>query len=223
MTACRLLSGTETEEDDEIILTETFDTVQGTGWTSGTSDVPGEDRDNRVAVCAGTCSLTIPVDLTGYTGASLSFHRFLSDDLLTGSHLTVAVKENRTYKNIDSWDRQDGDGVWHHTPSPSTTTSGKRSLSGSPRRRSPPWTSPPCSGTEVTVRTALDNLEVRGTPTAGLVIQDVSVNKDTVKSGDTVKVRWTVRNSGTDTVRNVNVSIYRHDRKRTPRRREAGR
>ena len=155
------------------------------------------------------------VDLTDYTSADLSFHRFLDDNLLTGSHLTVAVKANRTYKTLASWDEKDGDKVWHYTTYSLDEYAGKEvTVRFTAKANTPLDLSSLFGGTATKTSMAMDNVTIQGVrvnDTPDLIVQRVSVDKDTVDGGGTVKLKYAVKNTGIAAIRNSVVSVYRHD------------
>ena len=183
------------------------------GWAVQPFDdypVPGETDGNTVAVCAGTCSLTMQIDLTDYTSADLSFHRWLDDSLLAGSHLTVAVQESRT---LASYDKEAGDGVWHYGTFSLDEYAGKEVTLRFTARVTFDLSS--LFGGGSTRFVALDNVTVQGVRSAtddtpDLVVQRVSVNADSADSGANIRIGYTVKNTGTSVIRNSVVSVYRH-------------
>ena len=116
------------------------------------------------------------------------------------------------YTTIASWD--DGDDVWHYN----TVTVDKQHLGTETTFRfSADLSGLDLSGlfgggTERAI--AVDNVSVSVTQddSAGpdLVMYGVSASHGTVDSGDAVKVRYSVKNAGTETAGKETVSVYRH-------------
>ena len=231
-----LLAGNETDEETAVdVFSDTFSAglgawKTGSGWQVQTFayPVPGETDGNKVAVatsagCAGTCSLTTkPIDLSGYSSATLSLHRWLDDALDAGDTFVVEVGNDGVYRTVGSYDSDDGDDVWHYN----TFTLDEQHLGEKTTVRITA-TLPSAfnlfdlfnsdSGDDTEAQTmALDNVLVRGTQTAdtstlpNLTVHSVSADSETVDSGTQVKVRYSVKNAGTATAGKETVSIYRH-------------
>ena len=91
---------------------------------SDDSEVPGHPSSNEVAHSDGCdeeeggCVLTLaePVDLRGYSGATLSFWRFIDNgfDSDPGDSLAVEVWNGAAWQEILRWTEADGDDAWHY-------------------------------------------------------------------------------------------------------------
>ena len=212
-----MLGNQEEDEEEMDVFSDTFDTTDAwsvSGWQAQTIDtipVPDEEDGNTVVVCSDICTMTTRIDLTGYATASLSFHRLLDDALLTGDNLTVSVKENRTYKTLGSWDKDDADDVWHYNTlsldgyagkeitvrfSAKATTFDLSSLFGGDTAD---------DGEKAII--GVDNVSVRGVAgdAPDTIIVTATTDDAVVDSGAIVKVRYNVANRGTTSVRDGTV------------------
>ena len=194
-----------------------------------THPVPDEDSDNRVALirsadCKATCTITTkPLDLSGYSAATLSLHRWLDDAMDTGDTFAVEVGNDGVYRTVGSWDSDDGDDVWHYN----TFTLNERHLGEKTTVRITVSMSSSLSdlfslfgggsSEEKEERVmAVDNVVLQGTEIAtvkdipNLVVHNVSVTPKRADSDTSVKVRYSVRNDGTARAGKENVSVYRH-------------
>ena len=111
-----LLAGNEAAEETAVdVFSDTFSAgldawKTGSGWQVQTFayPVPGETDGNRVAVatsagCAEGCSLTTkPMDLSGYSSATLSLHRWLDDALNADDTFVVEVGNDGVYRTVGS-------------------------------------------------------------------------------------------------------------------------
>ena len=93
-------------------------------WQSGTNDdgrsIPGYTLSNRIAEAddcddrACILSMTQPLDLSGYTSATLEFHRYVDANHDYGEYLAVEVGNNGDYTQVLRWTHGDGDDqTWH--------------------------------------------------------------------------------------------------------------
>lgn len=218
----------DTEEDTPVdIFSDDFSNLTAwtanSAWSTGvfTHPVPDEDTGNRVASirstdCTGTCTLTTkPMDLSGYSSVTLSLHRWLDDAMDAGDTFVVEVGNDGVYRTVGSWDSDDGDDVWHYN----TFTLDRQQLGEQTTVRIT-VTMSSLSGlfslfsgsedeTEERVM-AVDNVRVQGTEAANLVVRDVSVSPKSADSGASVQVRYSVKNAGTASASQGNVSVYRH-------------
>ena len=246
-------------DDEEFVDVFADDFSEGIdGWDTGTTSddgwqaetfsypVPNEQAGNKVAVatserCSADCAITTEaIDLSGYTSATLSFHRWIDDGLSGGEFLAVEVGSNGTYQRLETWEDDDGDDVWRYK----TYTLDEKYL-----------------GEEITIRfitrlgvldlsslfsnstpaekiVAIDNVTVQGAQETqeeeedegsslpDIAIYGVSATPSSVEGGTSVKVRFSIKNNGTTSPVMKNVRIYRHrSRKSNPGRggTEAGR
>ena len=223
-----LLTGHDADEDVPVdVFSDDFSNLTAwtvsSAWKTGTftHPVPDEDADNRVAQvrstdCTSTCTITTkPLDLSGYSSATLSLHRWLDDALDAGDTFVVEVGNDGVYRPVGSWGSDAGDDVWHYntftldqqhlgeqTTVRITVTmssfSGLFSLFGG-------------GGEETEERVvAVDNVLIQGVEAANLVVHDVSVSPKSVSSGASVEVRYSVKNAGTADASKGNVFVYRH-------------
>ena len=193
------------------------------GWKADTFayPVPDETDGNRVAVvrsadCLGNCAMTTqPVDLSGASSATLSFHRWIDDTFAGSDTFTVEVGNDGVYDRLATF--SDGDDVWHYK----TYTLDEQHLSEKTTFR---FTaniggfdlSSLFGGDESAERVvAIDNVSVQGVQEQpdrpNLVVQNVSVSPTRVKSGGQIKIRYSVKNSGTARAGGGgSIRIYRH-------------
>ena len=224
-----LLTGNEADED---IPVDVFSDDFGGGlgeWTSSSEwtvkpfdayPVPDEATGNRVATvrstdCTGACTLTTkPMDLSGYSSVTLSLHRWLDDALDAGDTFVVEVGNDGVYRTVGSWGSDDGDDVWHYN----TFTLDQQHLGEQTTVRITVTMSSLSDlfslfgGGEKTEErvVAVDNVLIQGMETANLVVHNVSVSPQSVNSGASVEVRYSVKNAGTADASKGNVSVYRH-------------
>ena len=219
------------DPDEDNVPVEVFsdDFSNLTSWTASgswktdvfTHPVPDEDTGNRVASirstdCTGTCTLTTkPMDLSGYSAVTLSLHRWLDDAMDAGDTFVVEVGNDGVYRTVGSYDSDDGDDVWHYN----TFTLDRQHLGEKTTVRITVIMSSLSglfalfSGSEDETEErvmAVDNVTVQGTEAANLVVRDVSVSPKSADSGASVKVRYSVKNAGTASASQGNVSVYRH-------------
>ena len=229
-------------DDEEFVDVFADDFSEGIdGWDAGTTSdgwqaetfsypVPNEQAGNKVAVatserCSADCAITTEaIDLSGYTSATLSFHRWIDDGLSGGEFLAVEVGSNGAYQRLETWEDDDGDDVWRYK----TYTLDEKYL-----------------GEEITIRfiarlgvldlsslfdnstpaekiVAIDNVTVQGAQETqeeeedegsslpDLAVYNVSALPTTVETGTSVNVRFSVQNNGTAPSSMKNVRIYRH-------------
>ena len=229
-------------EDEEFVDVFADDFSEGIdGWDAGTTSdgwqaetfsypVPNEQAGNKVAVatserCSEDCAITTEaIDLSGYTSATLSFHRWVDDGLSGGEFLAVEVGSNGAYQRLETWEDDDGDDVWRYK----TYTLDEKYL-----------------GEEITIRfiarlglldlsslfdnstpaekiVAIDNVTVQGAQETqeeeedegeslpDLAVYNVSASPSSVETGTSVNVRFSVQNNGTASPILKNVRIYRH-------------
>lgn len=83
------------------------------------STLPGKAASNRVLHsdnCDSSCTMTLktPLDLTGYSSATLSFWRFVDSSIDRGEYLRVQASDGTTWSTIYSWSHGTGDDDrWH--------------------------------------------------------------------------------------------------------------
>ncbi len=93
-------------------------------WQWGTLDdsaaIPGETGSNKIAEADDcddqSCILTLrnSVDLSGYSAATLEFHRYVDRGLDSGEYLKVEVGNDNIWTEIFKWtDGTGDDGTWH--------------------------------------------------------------------------------------------------------------
>ena len=222
------LSDTEDEEPVPVdLFSDDFSNLTAwtvsSAWKTGTftHPVPDEDTDNRVAQvrstdCTSTCTITTkPMDLSGYSSATLSLHRWLDDALDAGDTFVVEVGNDGVYRPVGSWGSDAGDDVWHYN----TFTLDQQHLGEQTTVRITVTMSSFSDlfslfggGNEETEErvVAVDNVLIQGMETANLVVHDVSVSPQSVNSGASVEVRYSVKNAGTADASKGNVFVYRH-------------
>ena len=122
------LEGTGEDIEETEVFSDTFSDGFGSwrahdAWKNDTFDtypVPDEEDGNKVATvhsddCSDNCMIiTEPINLSGYTSVTLSFHRWLDDTLGDSDHFTVAVGNDGAYTTLGTWGKDDGDDVWHY-------------------------------------------------------------------------------------------------------------
>lgn len=108
----------------ESSLSKWTETGEG-DWRVSTSQshrvptLPGKAASNNVLHsdnCDTSCTVALksPIDLTGYTSATLSFWRFVDSSLDSGEYLRVQASDGTTWRTIYSWTHGSGDdGRWH--------------------------------------------------------------------------------------------------------------
>ena len=108
----------------ESSLSKWTETGEG-DWRVSTSQshrvptLPGKAASNSVLHsdnCDTSCTVALksPIDLTGYTSATLSFWRFVDSSLDSGEYLRVQASDGTTWSTIHSWTHGSGDdGRWH--------------------------------------------------------------------------------------------------------------
>ena len=118
------------------------------------------------------------------------------------------------YRPVGSWGSDAGDDVWHYN----TFTLDQQHLGEQTTVRITVTMSSFSDlfslfggGEETEERVvAVDNVLIQGMETANLVVHDVSVSPQSVNSGASVKVRYSVKNAGTADASKGNVFVYRH-------------
>ena len=239
----KLLSDTGTREDTVVdIFSDNFNNLtawtatKGT-WNTGTftHPVPGEGAGNRVAfvrpedcfwnsICTST---TKPMDLSGYSSATLSFHRWLDDAFSSKDNFVVEIGNDGVYHTVGSWDGDDGDGVWHHN----TITLDEQHLGEETTVRIKATFCLFFCGDENKERVvAVDNVLIQGieTPEPEVPVEEpeepvdtqdqdlpnlvahISVSPDSANSGTSVKVQYSVKNTGTARSGRESITVYRH-------------
>jgi len=189
------------------------------GWITDTFDdypVPGESNGNNVALahtngCPGECVITTkPIDLSDYTSATLSLHRWIDDALDSGEFLAVEIGANDNYHRLATWGEESGDDVWRYNTydiaeeylGEQTTIRfianiGRKSLFD--------------SSDQEEKAVAIDNVMVQGVvpkeTAPNLTIPSISV-VDT--DGARIRIRFSVRNDGTATASTERLVAYRH-------------
>ena len=223
-----LQTGYEADEDVPVdVFSDDFSNLTAwtvsSAWKTGTftHPVPDEDADNRVAQvrstdCTSTCTITTkPLDLSGYSSATLSLHRWLDDALDAGDTFVVEVGNDGVYRPVGSWGSDAGDDVWHYN----TFTLDQQHLGEQTTVRitvtmssfSDLFSLFGGGGGETEERVvAVDNVLIQGMETANLVVHDVSVSPQSVNSGASVEVRYSIKNAGTADASKGNVFVYRH-------------
>ena len=226
-------------EDEEFVDVFADDFSEGIdGWDTGTpSDgwqaetfsypVPNEQAGNKVAVatserCSADCVITTEaIDLSGYTSATLSFHRWVDDGLSGGEFLAVEVGSNGAYQRLETWEDDDGDDVWRYK----TYTLDEKYLGEAitirfiTRLGVLDLSSLFDNSTPAEKIVAIDNVTVQGAQETqeeeeeslpDIAVYNVSASPTTVETGTSVNVRFSVQNNGTAPSSMKNVRIYRH-------------
>ena len=225
-----LLTGNDADKDVPVdVFSDDFSGGLGawnssSGWTVKPFDaypVLDEETGNQVATvrstdCTGTCTLTTkPLDLSGYSSATLSLHRWLDDVLNAGDTFVVEVGNDGVYRTVGSYDSDDGDDVWHYN----TFTLDRQHLGEKTTVRITVTMSSISdlfslfSGSDETEErvVAVDNVLIQGTETANLVVHSVSVSPESVdRGGASVRIQYSIKNTGTALAGKENVSVYRH-------------
>ena len=108
----------------ESTLSKWTETGEG-DWRISTSQshrvptLPGKAVSNSVLHsdnCDTSCTMALkaPLDLTGYTSATLTFWRFVDSSLDSGEYLRVQASDGTTWSTIYSWTHGSGDDArWH--------------------------------------------------------------------------------------------------------------
>ena len=86
------------------------------GYPGGASGSPAAHADN----CDATCTLTMtnPLNLSGYTGATLRLLRFVDVELDAGEYLYLEMWNGSSWDRVSDWSGSNGgdDNTWHaHT------------------------------------------------------------------------------------------------------------
>ena len=59
-------------------------------------------------------TLKTPMDLSAYESVTLSFYRYTDADTGNLEFLGVEIGNNGSYKRVQTYGQQEGDGQWHH-------------------------------------------------------------------------------------------------------------
>jgi hypothetical protein len=83
------------------------------GYPAGASGSPAAHSDN----CDATCTITLasPLDLSGYSGATLRLLRFVDIELDSGEYLYLEVWNGTGWDRLGNWSGSNGgdDNTWH--------------------------------------------------------------------------------------------------------------
>ena len=223
------MSDTPATEEPAPLLLDPFEEGLGawqadSGWKAqalGAATIPGAGDGNLVAQTQGCsfCFLTLktPMDLSAYESVTLSFYRYMDADTGNLEFLGVEIGNNGSYKRVQTYGKQEGDGQWHHE----TFTLTGQDLSdafilrffGATRNAATTF--------------ALDNVMLIPTPgtvvippidpeppedeaPANLTIASLSISPTHPASGTSVSVRLTIHNDGAETASSETVRLYRH-------------
>ena len=227
------LEDEEEEPEETDVFSDTFndglDSWSAHGsWKNNTFDtypVPDEADDNKVALvhsddCSGNCMITTtPINLSGYTSVTLSFHRWLDDTLGDSDRFTVEVGNDGTYTTLGTWGKDEGDDVWHyHTIAIDEEHLGTATtfrFTAHVNNLSDLFSAFFGSSTTAQDRVmALDNVTVSGVLNpdyiVNIAVQDVSVTPTEADAGTLVSMSYAVKNIGIVTVQGGDVRVYRH-------------
>ena len=186
------------------------------GW--GVADGVAETQD-----CPWICNLitATPLDLSSYESVTLSFDRWIDDNVNDKEGLAVLIGNGTTYTRLDRWTGEDGDSAWqtetYVLDNPGDTVFIRFSATTSSTYGYEPK------------RIAIDNVTVTATPSTlpdeedleesteedsesqpNLTLQSIVATPLLAISGESFNVQVTVRNEGVDPIPTETITIYRH-------------
>ena len=210
-------------QKETILLSETFDTLDA--WTaqgffapsSGWTAQPLAGSDGNAAQthsCPWVCNLTLTesLDLSAYDEVTLSFDRFVDENIGANEYVAVLVGNNGEYTRLAAW--TEGDSAWQ------TETYTLTDLSDAVNIRF-------IARTNIHGNHAIDNVVIRtngaSDEPAEEVNEHLTITTDTsvplsARSGSAVTLQAMVTNTGTETAAPATIKVYRHaEQTTTPR------
>ena len=232
------LLGRSNTTTSDTLFSDTFDTgldawttlaifSPNPGWGTQTDTETGSivaETQN----CPWICNLVTatPLDLSSHESVTLSFDRWVDDDVSGKEGLSVLIGNDTKYKRLDRWSGDDGDGAWHRE----TYVIDTNDLDGDVFIRFSATTTNTYN--HEPKRIAIDNVtlvptsdtavpeeegesEEEPAPQSNLTVSSITVEPIFATSGDTLTIQVVLHNTGEATAPSQTVTIYRHEARTT--------